>query len=83
MNGWRKWLGTIIMVFMAIEFVYGMVRFFDGPLHECATGFCGKQGQPHTAAEYHAYMIWQTVMLITWPLGMLTLLLLGRFIRRE
>ncbi len=44
-----------------VFFMYGIVRFYDGPIHPCAEhGYCGKQGQPHTRADYDAEMWWET-----------------------
>ena len=61
--------------------------FSDGPIQPCVPekhyaiafhpdGFCGKQGQPHTFADYQSYEFWSRVMLIGWPLGMGVLLIL-------
>ncbi len=51
-------------------FVYGLIRYPDLPIRECPSGYCGKQGQPHTAAEYRAFNTWQITLMIGWPIGM-------------
>jgi hypothetical protein len=51
---------------MIAVFFYGVGRYPDGPIHPCVEGenylikyhpdgYCGKQGQPHTADEYQAF----------------------------
>ena len=63
---------------MAAVFIYGAVRYHDAPLRECTEhGYCGKWGRPHTADEYHAFIIWQTTLIVTWPIGILVLLCLA------
>src|SRR5258707_15532677 len=71
-------LSYCIGLVMVVLFVYGLIRYPDLPIRECPSGYCGRQGQPHTAAEYNAFKIWQTTLFIVWPIGMLTLLLLQR-----
>ncbi|KJC35881.1 hypothetical protein UP09_32435 [Bradyrhizobium sp. LTSP885] len=71
-------LTYVIAIVMGAVFFYGMVRFPDAPLHECATGFCGKQGQPHTIADYRAFNAWQTTLFVIWPFGLVSLYLLQR-----
>ena len=65
---------------MGTVFFYGWFKFPDAPISECAgpTGFCGKQGQPHSFSDYHQFDIWQTSMFVVWPLGMLIAFLLNR-----
>ena len=63
---------------MGTVFIYGMVRFPDAPIHQCATGFCGKQGQPHTLVDYRAFDVWQTTFFGIWPFGLVSLYLLQR-----
>ena len=66
---------------MAILFSYFVGRFGDGPIHKCVagrpyaitqhpSGYCGKQGQPHTEEDYQAYQTWETILFIVWPTGM-------------
>jgi hypothetical protein len=75
----RRRTAIAIQAMMGIVFFYGLVRFFDAPLHPCPEhGYCGKQGQPHTEREYKEFEIWQTTLIVVWPIGMLTLYLLNR-----
>ena len=71
-------LPYLIGLVMIVLFVYGLIRYPDLPIRECPSGYCGRQGQPHTAAEYNAFSIWQTTLFIVWPIGMLIMLLLQR-----
>src|SRR6266404_9241734 len=71
-------LSYCIGLVMVVLFVYGLIRYPDLPIRECPSGYCGRQGQPHTAAEYNAFSIWQTTLFIVWPIGMLIMLLLQR-----
>jgi hypothetical protein len=66
-------LTYVIATAMVAIFFYGAVRLRDAPIHECATGYCGKQGQPHTVADYRAFSAWQTTFFIVWPLGLAAL----------
>lgn len=43
-----------------LTFGWGLVFYPDAPLRECNGQFFGKWGRPHTAEEYHHFMIWQT-----------------------
>jgi hypothetical protein len=67
---WIRVADAIILAIMFAAFWYGIFRFPDGPLHPCETGYCGKQGQPHTATEYRDYLYWSILMLIVWPAGL-------------
>jgi predicted secreted protein len=71
-------LSYCIALVMVVLFVYGLIRYPDLPIRDCPSGYCGRQGQPHTAAEYNAFKIWQTTLFIVWPIGMLIMLLLQR-----
>src|SRR5258705_2228668 len=71
-------LSYCIGLVMVVLFVYGLIRYPDLPIRECPSGYCGRQGQPHTAAEYNAFSIWQTTLFIVWSIGMLIMLLLQR-----
>jgi hypothetical protein len=66
---------------MGALFIYTLGRFPDGPIHKCVagtayaimqhpSGYCGKQGQPHTAQDYNAYEFWTMIMVVVWPVGM-------------
>lgn len=71
---------------MMILFIYGAIRFGDGPIRECTTGnclphdcrsaYCSTRGHPHTADEYRAFKDWGTTILVVWPIGMVALALL-------
>jgi len=50
--------------------LYALIRFPDAPLHECASGYCGKHGLPHTVAEYHEFYVWQSTLLTAWVVCM-------------
>jgi hypothetical protein len=71
-------LTYVIVIGMGTIFLYGAVRFRNAPIHECATGYCGKQGQPHTVADYRAFSVWETTFFIVWPLGLAVLYFLQR-----
>jgi hypothetical protein len=63
---------------MGVVFFGGLLRFPDNPIHECQTGYCGKQNQPHTRADYDAFVTWEKVIFIIWPLGMVSIALLQK-----
>lgn len=71
---------AVIAIGMGALFLYGWFEYPDSPLGPCSgqTGYCGKQGQPHTFAEHQAYDRLQLALVIVWPLGMLGLFLLNR-----
>ena len=73
----RRPLTWCILAVMGVWFLGGMVRFPDSPIHPCPTGFCGKQGQPHTESDYHLHGIWSRILIFGWPLGMFALALLN------
>ena len=75
---WNRLAEIAIVAIMFVSFFYGIIRFPDGPLHPCATGYCGKQGQFRTASDYSHYELWSHSILIIWPAGMLGLWLLRR-----
>lgn len=61
----------VIVISLSLIFVWGIALYPDAPISPCAAGFCGKWGRLHTAAEYHHFLIWQTVFLWTWvPAGL-------------
>ncbi len=75
---------------MLSTFGYGMARFPDYPIEKCVEGrtyllkehpdgYCGKQGQPHTAADYALFENWQRLLFIGWPVGMAALVILLRW----
>ncbi len=62
-----------------LTYIIGLVfRYPDLPNRECPSGYCEKQGQPHTAAEYRAFNAWQITLMIGWPIGIAALLFLQR-----
>src|SRR2546423_4384384 len=69
-------LSYCIGLVMVVLFVYGLIRYPDLPIRECPSGYCGKEGQPHTAAEYCAFNAWQITLMIGWPIGMAAMLFL-------
>jgi hypothetical protein len=72
-------LSYIIGLVMVVLFVYGLIRYPDLPISECPSGYCGKEGQPHTAAEYRAFNAWQITLMMGWPIGIAAML----FLRHE
>ena len=54
------------------------VLYPDAPLQPCQTGYCGRQGQAHTEAEYRRFETLKTTLFIVWPAGMLGLFILLR-----
>ncbi len=88
----RNWLRGVstarvatycVAVLMMALLLYGFVRFPDAPLHICPSGYCGKQGQPHTLSEYSDFRVWERTLFICWPIGMVTLFLLQRWTRDD
>jgi len=73
-------LSGIVGLIMMLVFFYGWFKYPDAPIHECAspTGFCGKQGPPHSKEEHHAFEVWQTSLFVIWPAGMAILFGLNR-----
>jgi hypothetical protein len=71
-------LTYIIGLVMVVLFVCGLIRYPDLPIRECPSGYCGRQGQPHTAAENRAFNAWQITLMIGWPIGIAALLFLQR-----
>jgi hypothetical protein len=68
-----------VVTWMLVLFAYGVLRYHDGPIHQCAShGYCGKQGQPHTESEYRQYLEWQTTIEWSWPPGLLVLFLANK-----
>jgi hypothetical protein len=79
MRSVRRILSVVIAMYMTVFFSYGMIRYPDAPIHQCAErGFCGKQGQPHTEKEYRQFSTWQSTLSWSWPLGIIALMLLNR-----
>ena len=74
-------LESLVGLIMFVMFFFGVGSFPDAPYNSCPTepGYCGKWGIPHSFEEYRLYSIWQTVILITWPIGMILLFAINRF----
>jgi len=69
----------LVMGYCVIVLIYGYLRFPDQPIIPCtsgAAGFCGSHGQPENAAAYHAFVMWQQTLFISWPFGMISAALL-------
>jgi hypothetical protein len=83
----RRILSGCIGTVMIVLFVYVGVRFPDWPIQKCVpgtayaitqhpSGYCGKQGQPHTAEDFHAFEMWETILIYAWPVGIAALAVL-------
>lgn len=72
-----EWLRNIvafsIALAMAMLFLYGVMRFPNSPIEPCTTGYCGKGGVPTTEEEYRAYQTWLGILVLGYPVGVLTL----------
>jgi hypothetical protein len=78
LNSWRTTTVYIVSAMLLALFLYGCGRFYDGPISECASGYCSTHGQLHTAADYRAYKAWGTTIWIVWPIGIAALFFLQR-----
>jgi hypothetical protein len=56
----------------------GFVLFPDGPIRECASGYCSKSGSTIPAERYHAFKLWQIALTIGWPVGLIATYLAWR-----
>ena len=74
----QELLSYVIGAVMLAVLIYGCVQFYDASFRDCASGYSGNCGKFHTAAEYRAFRVWQTAVLIVWPLGMGVLIFLQR-----
>jgi hypothetical protein len=63
---------------MFVLFVYGVIRFSDGPISEYQGGYRSTRGVSHTAAEYRDYKSWEKILFIVWPPS----LAIGFFVQR-
>jgi uncharacterized BrkB/YihY/UPF0761 family membrane protein len=70
----RARLASAIVIIMIGAFLFGLIRFFGGPLYECAIGDCGKPLQG--AAFAHQFLTWQTAIFVVWSVGLFLLWLL-------
>jgi hypothetical protein len=74
----RRVASYLVPAVMLIVFGYGAGRFSDGPISECASGYCSSRHFPHTAADYRAYKVWEKTIFIVWSLGLAALYFLQR-----
>lgn len=83
MAQWRKWLLFAVGIMMLTIFFGGIVLFPDAPVHECnsLTGYCGKQGQIRTAADFHWFQVWQVTLFAVWVPGSIAIWFLKYFKR--
>ena len=83
----RQLLTYLIMGAMLSWFAWGMIKFPDAPIHLCDSatdylypdhpmGFCGKQGQSHTAEDFRLFDMWQRTLLWVWVPGLAAVALL-------
>ena len=83
----HKTLTRIVVGVMLTWFFGGILLYSDAPIHLCnpranylytvhPDGYCGKQGQPHTALDFQRFTLWQDVLFWLWPLGMCALIIL-------
>ncbi len=88
------WLGRAVLAVMAVYFFGGLAMFPDAPIHRCEEGrnyayanhpggFCGKQGQAHTAADFRRFEVWQNNLFWLWAIGMPTIFLVVRTDRKN
>jgi hypothetical protein len=89
-----RFLAAAILILLVATSGVFLVRFPDAPLHRCIEGrhylyehdpdgYCGKQGQPHGAADYAAFARWGNALAFAWPLGMMLIITLDRYGRRS
>lgn len=83
------WFCELIIIAAVSCFFFGVGHFRDGPIHPCEKdrgyfykdhpyGYCGKQGQSHTAADFKSYQEWETITYVLWSLMMLSVASLVR-----
>jgi predicted secreted protein len=84
---------SLIAMIMAAWFIGGIALHPDG-VQRCDQnidyyyayhpfGYCGKQGQSHTEAEFRQFEIWRTVLFCLWPLGLAAIAILGRGLSKK
>jgi hypothetical protein len=73
----------LILAIMLGLFATFAVLYPDAPVSPCPSGFCGKQGQVHTEADFRRFQMLETALFIVWPVGILGLFLLLRADRKR
>jgi hypothetical protein len=73
---------AVIGAGMALVFAYGVFLYPDAPIKTCSSGYCGKYGRAHTAAEFDDFMRWEHALFVVWPAGVVALVLLKPASRR-
>ncbi|MES2834408.1 MAG: hypothetical protein V4707_06870 [Pseudomonadota bacterium] len=84
----RQLLTYVVMAIMGSWFAWGMIKFPDAPIHLCSAeadyfypshpnGYCGKQGQSHTAEEFGQYRFWEASIFSIWFPGIVLLAAIG------
>ncbi len=74
----QELLSYVIGAVMLAVLIYGCVQFYDASFRDCASGYSGNCGKFHMAAEYRAFRLWQTAVLIVWPVAVGALIFLQR-----
>jgi hypothetical protein len=74
----QELLSYIIGAVMLVVLIYGCIQFYDADFRDCASGYSGNCGKFHATAEYRAFSVWQTAVLIVWPIGAVFLIFLQR-----
>jgi hypothetical protein len=78
---WSEAPFYLIICICMILFIYGSIRFPDGPIAPCADhilNFCGRWGKLHSLQDYRSFTIWRKILLFSWPFGMVSVVLLSR-----
>jgi hypothetical protein len=60
-------VAVALLAIGAVWFCGGLILFPDAPIRACASGYCGKQGQPRTPEDFGHYRIWQWGLTFGWP----------------
>jgi len=74
----QELLSYMIGAVMLAVLIYGCIQFYDADFRDCASGYAGNCGKFHATAEYRAFSVWQTAVLIVWPIGAGVLIFLQR-----
>ena len=84
MNRALKLTSAAACVWALLVFGYGLVSFPDAPYKPCnsTTGYCGKNGAPHTEGDFRAERTWSGVLIVSWSLGIISAIYLSRSRRK-